>query len=163
MHVIVSFCRQASNAVNELDAAGIKARRQLWCAAVFCALFMVNEHTFIRATAYLCFLSQIGELLGGYYANSLSLMTDAAHLLSDLAGFLISIFALVCKTEFLFHLLLNPLFFVQWLASQEATAQHSFGFHRAEILGALLSVLLIWALTGVLVYEGISRVMDPPG
>lgn len=110
MHVIVSFCRQASNAVNELDAAGIKARRQLWCAAVFCALFMVNEHTFIRATAYLCFLSQIGELLGGYYANSLSLMTDAAHLLSDLAGFLISIFALVCKTEFLFHLLLNPLF-----------------------------------------------------
>lgn len=75
-------------------------------------------------------------------ANSLAVLTDAAHLLSDLAGFLISIFAL-------------------WLASKAPTSRLSFGFHRAEILGALVSVLLIWLLTGVLVYEAAYRVMHP--
>jgi len=84
----------------------------------------------------------IGEAVGGYYAGSLAIMTDAAHLLSDLAGFLISVFAL-------------------WITSRPATATLSFGFHRAEIIGALLSVLLIWALTGVLVYEAVERVKKP--
>lgn len=37
----------------------------------------------------------------------------------------------------------------------------SFGFHRAEILGALASVIMIWLLTGVLLYEAILRLMDP--
>lgn len=84
----------------------------------------------------------IAEIIGGYMANSLAIMTDAAHLLSDLAGFLISISAL-------------------WLANKTPTSRLSFGFHRAEILGALVSVLLIWLLTGVLVYEATLRVMNP--
>ena len=84
----------------------------------------------------------ICEIIGGLIANSLAIMTDAAHLLSDLAGFLISIFAL-------------------WLATRPATSRLSFGFHRAEILGALISVLLIWVLTGVLVYEAIWRLAHP--
>jgi len=75
-------------------------------------------------------------------AHSLAIMTDAAHLLSDLAGFLISIFAL-------------------WVSSKEPTSRLSFGFHRAEILGALISVLLIWLLTGVLVYEAVDRIQNP--
>jgi len=37
----------------------------------------------------------------------------------------------------------------------------TFGFHRAEILGALVSVLLIWVLTGVLVYEAVDRIQNP--
>jgi zinc transporter 2 len=36
----------------------------------------------------------IGELVGGYLSGSLAIMTDAAHLLSDVAGFLISYFAI---------------------------------------------------------------------
>jgi len=81
-------------------------------------------------------------VVGGVYANSLSIITDAAHLLSDLAGFLISIFAL-------------------WLAERTPTSTLSFGFHRAEILGALLSVLLIWLLTGLLIFEAVQRVQKP--
>lgn len=100
------------------------ARRKLWWASVCCVVFMVCE------------------IIGGFMANSLAIMTDAAHLLSDLAGFLISIFAL-------------------WLAMRPATSRLSFGFHRAEILGALISVLLIWMLTGVLLYEAIQRVQNP--
>lgn len=101
-----------------------KARRQLMWASACCCIMM------------------IAEIVGGLLANSLAIMTDAAHLLSDLAGFLISIFAL-------------------WLATRPATSRLSFGFHRAEILGALISVLLIWVLTGILVYEACWRLAHP--
>lgn len=37
----------------------------------------------------------------------------------------------------------------------------SFGFHRAEVIGALVSVLLIWVVTAVLVYMAIQRVINP--
>jgi len=101
-----------------------RARRKLILVSILCCIFMV------------------AEVIGGFLANSLAIMTDAAHLLSDLAGFLISIFAL-------------------WLAQKAPTSKLSFGFHRAEIIGALLSVLLIWVLTGVLVYEAIQRILKP--
>ena len=39
----------------------------------------------------------------------------------------------------------------------------SYGYHRAEIIGALASVLLIWGLTFWLVVEAIYRVINPPG
>lgn len=66
-----------------------------------------------------------------------------------------------------------------WLAERPKTSSLSFGFHRAEILGAVASVLMIWALTGswlqplhfsplfcakivgVLVYEAIQRLLHP--
>jgi len=68
-------------------------------------------------------------------------MTDAAHLLSDVAGFLISIIAI-------------------WFGTMDATTRLSYGFHRAEVIGAVISVMLIWVLTGILVYEAILRIID---
>lgn len=47
--------------------------------------------------------------------------------------------------------------FAIWMSSREATPKHTFGYHRSEILGALVSMLMIWAITGVLVYEAINR------
>ncbi|XP_076366420.1 proton-coupled zinc antiporter SLC30A2-like [Tachypleus tridentatus] len=87
----------------------------------------------------LCLCFMLAEVIGGYFANSLAIMTDAAHMLSDLASFLISIFAL-------------------WVGQKPPTKRMSFGFYRAEILGAVLSVLVIWVLTGILVYLAIDRV-----
>ena len=81
------------------------------------------------------------EFAGGFLANSLAIMTDAFHLLSDFAGFCISLFAI-------------------WFASRPATKNMSFGYYRAEVLGAVISVLLIWVLTGVLVYMAIFRVIN---
>lgn len=95
----------------------------------------------LKATI-LCFLFMVAELVGGALASSLAIMTDAAHLLSDMAGFAISIVAIS-------------------LAKKDANMEYSFGYHRAEILGALASVMLIWALTGVLVYEAILRMTTP--
>lgn len=52
-------------------------------------------------------------------------------------------------------------FVAVWLAERPATATATFGYHRLEIFGAMTSVLIIWALTGVLVYEAINRVIHP--
>ncbi|XP_060949124.1 proton-coupled zinc antiporter SLC30A8 [Limanda limanda] len=83
----------------------------------------------------------IGEILGGYFAGSLAVMTDAAHLLVDFTSFIISLLSL-------------------WLSSRPATHKLSFGWHRAEILGALLSVVTIWLVTGVLVYLAVERLIS---
>ncbi|XP_026638105.1 zinc transporter 2 isoform X2 [Microtus ochrogaster] len=83
----------------------------------------------------------IGEIIGGYLAHSLAIMTDAAHLLTDFASMLISLFSL-------------------WVSSRPATKTMNFGWQRAEILGALVSVLSIWVVTGVLVYLAVQRLIS---
>lgn len=83
------------------------------------------------------------EAAGGYFTGSLAIFTDAAHLLSDLIGFSISIFSV-------------------WISSRTPTGNHSFGYHRAEIVGALIWVLLIWTVTLILVWESIQRILHPP-
>ncbi len=110
--------------LSEEEIKANNARRTLLLVSIFCFVFMCVE------------------LVGGYLANSLAIMTDAAHLLSDLASFLVSIVALI-------------------VARKAPTSALSFGFHRAEILGAMISVLLIWLLTGVLLYEAVERIRNP--
>uniref|UniRef100_A0A5K3EVD2 Zinc transporter 2 n=1 Tax=Mesocestoides corti TaxID=53468 RepID=A0A5K3EVD2_MESCO len=99
----------------------------------------VARRKLIIASA-LCLVFMIGEATGGALAGSLAIMTDAAHLLTDFASFLISLFAI-------------------FLASRPATRMMSFGWYRAEVVGALVSVLMIWLVTGVLVYLAIMRVI----
>ncbi|KAL8089569.1 hypothetical protein AgCh_039153 [Apium graveolens] len=78
------------------------------------------------------------EIVGGLEANSLAVLTDAAHLLSDIAGFSISLFTV-------------------WASGWKATPEQSFGFHRLEVLGAFFSVELIWFISGTLIYAAIGR------
>ncbi|KRZ39619.1 Zinc transporter 2 [Trichinella pseudospiralis] len=89
----------------------------------------------------LCVLFMIVELVGGTIAGSLAIMTDAAHMLSDVAGFVIAYFAI-------------------WIGKRPATRYFTFGFYRSEILGALLSIFIIWTMTAVLVYLAVLRVID---
>ncbi|VFQ98319.1 unnamed protein product [Cuscuta campestris] len=102
------------------------AMRKLWIAIVLCVIFMSVE------------------VVGGIKANSLAILTDAAHLLSDVAAFAISLFSL-------------------WASGWEATPRQSYGFFRIEILGALVSIQLIWLLTGILIYEAIERLLHDSG
>lgn len=83
------------------------------------------------------------EIVGGYLANSLAIMTDAAHMLSDVAGFMISYLAI-------------------YLGGRPSTFALSYGYHRAEILGALTSILLIWGLIIWLFIEAIHRFINLP-
>ena len=81
------------------------------------------------------------EIIGGFLANSLAIATDAAHLLTDFASFMISLFSL-------------------YIASRPPSRSMSFGWHRAEVIGATVSVLLIWVVTGILVYIAIERIIE---
>ncbi|XP_070777135.1 proton-coupled zinc antiporter SLC30A2-like [Enoplosus armatus] len=94
---------------------------------------------FIAGAVSLVFMS--GEVIGGYAAGSLAIMTDAAHLLTDFGSIVISIFSL-------------------WISSRPPTHTMTFGWHRAEILGMLLSVVSIWAVTAVLVISAVQRISD---
>ena len=78
------------------------------------------------------------EIIGGLLANSLAIASDAAHLLTDFASFMISLFSI-------------------WVASRAPSVKMSFGWHRAEVIGALTSVLLIWIVTGILCYIAFER------
>ena len=89
----------------------------------------------------LCLVFMVAEIVGGVLSNSLAIATDAAHLLTDFASFMISLFAI-------------------WLAGRPRSEKMSFGWHRAEVLGAILSVLMIWVVTGILVYMAVLRVIN---
>jgi zinc transporter 2 len=82
------------------------------------------------------------EFICGYLAGSLAIMSDATHLLSDLAGFLISLFSLI-------------------VAMKPADRNFTFGYHRFEVLGALASILIIWGLTVWLLIAAVWRIKHP--
>ncbi|XP_047338660.1 metal tolerance protein 1-like [Impatiens glandulifera] len=92
----------------------------------------------------LCVIFMAVEVVGGIKANSLAILTDAAHLLSDVAAFAISLFSI-------------------WASGWEANPRQSYGFFRIEILGALVSIQMIWLLAGILVYEAITRLLHETG
>lgn len=83
----------------------------------------------------------INLISGGYLSNSLAIASDAAHLLTDFASFMISLFSL-------------------WVASRPSTKKMHFGWYRAEVIGALTSVLMIWVVTGILVYIAFLRLIN---
>ncbi|XP_062252462.1 proton-coupled zinc antiporter SLC30A2-like [Platichthys flesus] len=100
---------------------------------------VARRKLFIAGALTLVFM--IGEVIGGYAAHSLAIMTDAAHLLTDFGSISISIFSL-------------------WISSRPRTQTMTFGWHRAEILGMLLSIVSIWALTAALVLSAAQRISD---
>lgn len=81
------------------------------------------------------------EIVGGLLANSIAILSDAAHMLSDLLGFVISIISI-------------------YISGLPANTKHSFGYHRAGVIGALASIMVIWALTGFLIYFAVRRVIN---
>ena len=83
------------------------------------------------------------QLVGGYLAGSIAIFADSAHLASDLLGFGISITALQ-------------------LGQRSATDHLTYGWHRAEIIGTMVSVASIWIMTVWLFIEATKRFFEPP-
>ena len=96
----------------------------------------------LKIISVVCCSFMIIEFICGYLAGSLAIMSDATHLLSDLAGFLISLFSLI-------------------VAMKPADRNFTFGYHRFEVLGALASILIIWGLTIWLLMAAIWRIRHP--
>ncbi|XP_029966188.1 zinc transporter 2 [Salarias fasciatus] len=114
--------RAAAAAAAEQSRDKLLAQRKLYIASAVCLVFMV------------------GEVVGGYLAHSLAIMTDAAHLLTDFGSMMVSLFSL-------------------WISSRPPTKTMNYGWNRSEILGALVSVMSIWVVTGALVYLAVERIV----
>lgn len=70
----------------------------------------------------------VAELIGGLMAHSLSLVADAAHMVTDAAAMGLALLAM-------------------WAARRPASINRTFGFYRTEILAALLNALGLWLIT----------------
>jgi len=83
------------------------------------------------------------EVVAGILADSLALLSDAAHMLTDAGAIALALFA-------------------ARLARRPAHGGFTFGFRRAEILSAQLNGATLVALAVVIVVEGVRRLFDPP-
>ena len=99
--------------------------RALWGALVILALFFAIE------------------LAGGVLTNSLALLSDAFHLLTDVAAIGLALFA-------------------QWFARKPASAMRSFGYRRVEILAALANGFTLVAVAIFIAVEAWRRLHSPP-
>lgn len=85
----------------------------------------------------------IVEAVGGYLTNSLALLADAGHMVTDVAALGFSLIAI-------------------WLARRPATQQRSFGYLRAEVLAALVNSSALIAISIYIFWEAIQRLNAPP-
>jgi cobalt-zinc-cadmium efflux system protein len=82
------------------------------------------------------------QLVFGYLANSLALMADAAHNLSDVVGLLLAWGA-------------------AWLSRRSPTTGRTYGYRRASILAALGNAALLLVATGGIAVEAVRRFAEP--
>ncbi|AFC33852.1 cation efflux transporter [Paenibacillus mucilaginosus 3016] len=83
------------------------------------------------------------EFVGGLWTNSLALLSDSGHMLSDTASLLLSLVAVT-------------------LAARPASEQRTYGYHRFEILAALFNGLTLFLIAGWIIYEAYGRLLQPP-
>eukprot|EP00760_Papus_ankaliazontas_P002077 PhM_4_TR10830/c0_g1_i1/m.9487/K14689/SLC30A2, ZNT2; solute carrier family 30 (zinc transporter), member 2 len=106
------------------DDDSVQHRRQLFMALGVCATFMIIEFG------------------GGIASNSLAILSDALHMLTDVIGFVIAISA-------------------TYVAAWKKDASYTYGYKRAELLGCVGSIVLTWFLTLLLAIEVVHRLSVP--
>ena len=87
-------------------------------------------------------LYMVAEVVGGLITGSLALLADAGHTLSDVGALAVSMLAI-------------------WIAQQPASARHTFGNTRAEILAALVQGVALVAVAIVIIVEAVGRLGNP--
>ncbi|WP_077619494.1 cation diffusion facilitator family transporter [Bacillus sinesaloumensis] len=83
------------------------------------------------------------EFVGGIITNSLALLSDAGHMLSDSSSLLLSLIAF-------------------WFATRPASPKKTYGFYRFEILAALFNAVTLFIIAGFIVFEAFERFVEPP-
>lgn len=99
--------------------------RSLWLVLIVSSVFM------------------IAEFVGGIISNSLALLADAGHMLTDVAAVALALF-------------------VAWISRRPATPQKTFGYLRFEILAALVNGSALFVIAASIVWEAINRLDAPP-
>ena len=101
-----------------------------------------GRRTFLYALL-LTFGFGVIEIIAGTWANSLALLGDAGHMLTD--GVALGVAA-----------------FAAWLALKPTSARHSYGLGRAEVMAALLNTLFMLVIVAAIVLEAVLRLLRPP-
>lgn len=105
--------------------AGARHRKPLIIAFILTACYMVVE------------------FVVGFSVNSLALISDAAHMGTDVIGLGMALAAIT-------------------FASRKTTAQRTFGLYRLEVLAALANGILLFGVAGYVIWEAIRRFSEPP-
>jgi cobalt-zinc-cadmium efflux system protein len=82
------------------------------------------------------------ELVGGIFTNSLALLTDSWHMLTDAIALVLALVA-------------------AWVASRPIDKQKTFGYQRAEIIVAFLNGVFLWVVVVFIFYEALQRLQSP--
>jgi cobalt-zinc-cadmium efflux system protein len=97
-----------------------------------------HVHRHLLLAVVITFGFAVVEAFMGWHANSLALMSDAGHMVTDSLGLCLAAFA-------------------AWIASKPPSRIHSYGYGRAEVLSAWISSVLIILMVCVIIYEAIKR------
>jgi len=81
------------------------------------------------------------EVVGGLVSGSLALLADAGHMLTDGAAIGLALLAI-------------------WVSGRPASIEQTFGFHRTEILAAMLNALSLWLISALIFFEASRRFND---
>lgn len=83
------------------------------------------------------------EVVGGLVTNSLALLADAAHMLTDVGGLGLALFA-------------------AWMSAKPTTPQRTYGYYRVEILAALANAVVLFLMAFFILFEAYRRFREPP-
>jgi cobalt-zinc-cadmium efflux system protein len=96
----------------------------------------------LRLAFFLTMLILVAELVGGFFANSLALLSDAGHVVTDIFALGLAWFAVV-------------------QAERPPNARKTFGYHRVGILAALANAVTLILIAVVIVWEAVQRFQHP--
>ncbi len=84
------------------------------------------------------------EIIGGFWTNSIAILTDAIHDLAD-------------------SISLGLAWYFDKISTRERTAQHTYGYRRFRLLGGMITGVMLLAGLGFVLYHAIGRLADPTG
>jgi cobalt-zinc-cadmium efflux system protein len=106
-----------------------------------------HHHSGSRRSLFLSFVIissfMFIEAVGGWLTNSLALLSDAGHMLTDAGALALSLFAIK-------------------IGEKPPSPTKTFGYRRFEILAALFNGLALWGIVGVILHEAYLRLQAPP-
>ncbi|WP_018614872.1 cation diffusion facilitator family transporter [Segetibacter koreensis] len=84
----------------------------------------------------------LAEAIAGFTYNSMALLTDAGHNLSDVASLVVSLVAF-------------------WIAKRQSNAVYTYGFRKTTVLAALVNAIVLLVAIGIIGYEAFTRLFKP--
>jgi cobalt-zinc-cadmium efflux system protein len=102
----------------------------------------VRERKILLVAIFITLLTMAIEFIGGWWSNSLALMSDAGHMLSHFLALALAYGAI-------------------WIASRDSSPDYSYGLFRSETLAALFNAFFLIIISGIILWEAYEKFTDP--